>query len=107
MALYVQPVVLPAASGLVYSGAGRVMGWTFRETGGVAAAHLRLWDSSSASGKLITPVSLSADQSTRDWLGPHGLALYQGVFFQLLDGAVEGSVWITTEPDEADTVSYT
>lgn len=90
----VEAINVPAGSGILVAGTVRVFGWSFHETTKANPAHLRLWDGGAASGTLVNPVALSADQSTRDWLGPHGLQFSVGLFYEAVDGAVEGSVWV-------------
>jgi hypothetical protein len=98
----INPTNLPAASALLYSGAGKVVGWAFRETTGTTTAVIRLWDGTANTGRLIAPIALGAGQSTRDSTPIGGILTLQGVYFELVSGTVEGSVWIAdTDYDPA------
>lgn len=90
-------ITLPGATGQVDNAGGHVVGYAFRETTGAAAAHFRLWDGSANSGGLLLPISLSADQSTRDFLSAPWIAYETGLFYELIGGTVEGVVYVVSK----------
>lgn len=90
-------IEIPAASRLLIRGRCLLKGWAVRETAGVTNARLALRDGTTASGRRIVPISLLANESTRDWLSEEGIAFEQGVFFELVAGTIEGSVWVIPE----------
>lgn len=75
----------------------RILFWSFRETTTAAVARLRLHDGSDANADLIVPISLSADQSTRDWLGPQGIPCRAGVYLEMITGTVEGCIVVAVK----------
>ena len=89
--MQVDTVNLPAASGILYNSDGCVVLHSTRETAGAAAIY-RLWDSDGNSGQLLLTVSLSANESTRDFFPRHYLAFHTGLYFELVSGALEGDV---------------
>lgn len=91
-----------AASADLIQRVDRILFWSFRETTTTAVARLRLRDGSDANGDTIVPISLSADQSTRDWLGPQGIPCKAGVYLEMITGTVEGSIVVAVrkEPEE-------
>lgn len=85
---------LPAASGMLLNEGGCLVVHSTRETTGSAAAVYRLWDSNNNSGKMLLTVSLSSGQSTRDDFMAHHLTIRTGLYYELVSGALEGSVAI-------------
>lgn len=92
-------IVLPAESGLLINTGGCLVMHATQETSGSAAAHYQLLDGIDANGSLLVPVSLSADQSTRDMFPSHIIQFEVGLFYNLVDGAVEGAVSVRTMHD--------
>ncbi len=88
----VVPLAAPAASGQVVNIAGRITWFSLRESGGANPAVVRLYDGSGTSGKLMASISLQAAESTREWVGNHGLPFNGGLYLQVVSGAVEGSI---------------
>lgn len=80
------------AAGSLAGGAGFYAGFSLRETAG-AAAVVRLWDNTSAAGKLIATIALPAS-SSKDFSVPAGVAFATGLFAEIVSGTVEGSVYI-------------
>ena len=85
-----QPLSLPAASGQVEGRPGRLMGFAVRESSGAAGATFRLYSGGDANGQPVAPVSLSPNESTREWWGPNGVRCDAGLYFQLVGGSLEG-----------------
>lgn len=90
-------VPLPSASGLLVNGSGCLLMHATRETTGTTPATYRLFDGSGTGGELLLPVSLTAGQSTRDFVRRCVLPFRQGLFFQIVSGAVEGSVSVLVD----------
>lgn len=88
------PIALPGASGaIVVSSSGPVtfFGFTCRETA-AGSAVFRLRDGT-VTGTILEVVSLASGESSGDWYGPQGLVVSSGsIYYQLVSGAVEGSV---------------
>lgn len=85
-----------AATGSQRLAQGRLllMGWHFLETSGSAAATLELYDGMDTTSQLVLVVSLSASQSTRDWLAGDGILCGEGVYLNVISGTVRGGVWV-------------
>lgn len=74
---------------------GRVilMGWSIRETSGLAVASVIVRNGTDASGMESASINLNASDSVRDWFGPRGILLDNG-YFPVVAGAVAGAVWL-------------
>lgn len=79
---------------------GRLYGWSFEETTGAAVAQLELIDGSSDSGDRIVPITLLANESTRDWLGRPGIQITRGVYLKVVAGSVRATIWYLGLSDE-------
>lgn len=95
---------LTGASQLLVNGAGLWVGHAIEETTGLAAARCVIGDGSLAAvSNLLAPVTLAANESRLDMLGPFGVAFYRGVVVQATVGTVSGAVWvIELDRDELD-----
>lgn len=81
-----------SVDGVVYANSAVYRGFTLRETAG-AAAIVRIFDNpSEASGTLLDTIGLSANESAREWYGGDGIRAEKGIWFEVVAGAVEGSV---------------
>lgn len=96
------PFTATAASGELVQYADRILFWAFLETTGTARATIRLRDGGDANAAVIVPISLSAGESTRDWLGPQGIPCRAGVYLEVVSGSVEGSVVVAVRRDSDD-----
>jgi hypothetical protein len=68
-------------------------GFSIRETSGSAAATVRVYDhASSASGTLIDTIQLAAGESAREWYDGGGIWVENGIYVDVVSGAVEGSL---------------
>lgn len=80
----------------------RIMFWSFLETTGTTRATVRLRDGADANAAVIVPISLSAGESTRDWLGPQGIPCKAGVYLEVVSGSVEGNIVVAIrKPEDA------
>ena len=77
-------------------GSGCVTWHSTYETSGSAAASYSLTDGPSGNGQVLAYVTLSSSESTRDYIGLHCLPFLEGIYYDLVSGAVGGSVtaWV-------------
>lgn len=88
----VDPVPMPSASGQIKPTPGTYHGFTVRNTSASAVATIRIWDNlNAASGTLLDTVQLQASESAREWY-ERGERSMIGVYFEIVAGAVEGSI---------------
>jgi hypothetical protein len=88
---------LPSATGQVTTLAGCIGYFTFRNTSASNPATLQLWDGTTNAGYLILDISLAANESTSDRIGWHYQRFETGLYYELVTGAVEGSVSVLFE----------
>ena len=88
------PCTLPAASGGLITGSGYIVYWSALETTGNAAAGFQLIDGNDANGQLLIDVSLSAGESTSEYIGKRLLFYTKSLYFDLVSGAVGGAVTV-------------
>lgn len=72
---------------------GRLYGWAFEETTGAATAQFELVDGSSNSGDRIVPITLLANESTRDVFGQPGIRVRRGVWLHMISGSVRATIF--------------
>lgn len=74
----------------------QVIGWAIKETTGSVGATFTLWDGVNTEGTVIVPITLSANESTRDRSGPPGIQCVSGgLYLQVISGSISGVVyWI-------------
>jgi hypothetical protein len=82
---------------LLISGRVLLKGWAVRETTGAAVAAFTIRDGLGATGLMVAPVNLAANESSREWFGEAGLVLEGGVFIDVTAGSIEGAVWVIPE----------
>lgn len=90
-------ITLPAVSGQVLNYGGCLTVHATRETSGSAVATYRFWDGVNNKGQLILPVQLGASESTRDDFREHHITFKNGLYYELVDGAIEGTVSVLVE----------
>lgn len=84
---------LVAGTGAVRPAASVYRGYSLRATGG-AAATVRIWDNpAAAAGPLLDTIALAVDESKQAFYDT-GIDARTGVYVEVVDGAVEGSVRI-------------
>lgn len=92
----VLPVSIPLGqSGVVVNGAALLYGWSLRESTGAAGAQLDIIDGGDATGQLVATITLTAGESTSDYLAGIGILCRRGVYVHAVSGSVAGAVWIT------------
>lgn len=74
-------VAVAAVAGLRY------LGFTAKETA-AAAATATVHHGATNAGPVIDHINLAANETTREWYGPEGIAAPNGIFFELLTGAM-------------------
>lgn len=73
-----------------------LMGWAFKETTGSAQASCDLYSGSNNTGILTAPVTLNANESTREALFPHGLEM-NGAYLAVNSGSVRVVLWVVMQ----------
>lgn len=66
-------------------------GFSLRETSGSATATCRVRETG-ASGKILDTIQLVAAESAREYYAPQGIRCDGDLYFELVSGAVEGSI---------------
>lgn len=90
-----RPVVTGAGgSARVTTSPTRLMGFLLCEATGAAPAKIRLWDGADTSGEPVGAIALAAGANAREFFGPQGIGLTQGLFVEVVTGLVEGTVLI-------------
>jgi hypothetical protein len=72
-----------------------------RELSGSTTASFRLWDGSSNAGALLAPFNLNANESVREWPGPHSLTYEIGLYLEVISGSFEATFQVISA-DEWD-----
>jgi len=86
---------VPVSGDWTASGVSNVLaGYALRETTGAAGATVILRNGTDATGEEIVPVTLAAGESTRDWFGARGPSFDQGVYVDVVTGAIAGAVFL-------------
>jgi hypothetical protein len=55
---------------------------------------VRIYDNTSAAGKLLDTIQLVAGESAREWYGEEGQEFAKGVYVDIVSGTIEGSIRI-------------
>ena len=82
----------PAASGQLTNEGGCIGYFAVEESTGSAPAAFQLWDGTTNDGYELLPITLTSGQSTSDRIGWHYQRFETGLWFELVTGAVDGSV---------------
>lgn len=92
----VTPTSITASTGAdqaVADAAGFYRGFTLRETTGAAPATVVIYDNASAaSGTILEEITLLAGESAREWYGVPGIPTLNGIYVDVVSGAVAGSI---------------
>jgi hypothetical protein len=73
--------------------AGRLYGYSFRETTGAAEALIYIRDGDDATDPIVAVISLGPNESDAKWYGDKGIALTTGLFFDRAGGNTEGALY--------------
>lgn len=86
-----------AADKQLYNQGGMIRRTSFRETTGTTPAVFQLWDGTGVSGILLDPVTLGANESTRDQYKWDEYPIVGGIFAHVISGSVDVVIVITPE----------
>ncbi len=69
----------------------RLIGFACRESAATAAAatFIIVHGATAAGGSSVVPVELTADESTREWFGPEGIAVPNGISIDWIAGTAD------------------
>jgi hypothetical protein len=85
-------LVAPTNTGTAGQQIRRFNGYSVRETAG-AAAVVRIWNNTAASGTLLATIALAANGSASSSAAGRGVAATNGIFVEIVSGTVEGTVF--------------
>jgi hypothetical protein len=77
------------ASGVVLTGAGRLVGWCVSETSGSAAAAVRIYDGAGINTQAVARIAVPANSTNAVGPGSFGIACDRGLYVQIQSGAAE------------------
>lgn len=80
-----------AGSGTVTNGSGEYSGFSFRETGGVGAAVIRVREGG-ATGEILDSIHIPSGSSKSEHYGTQGVSVRDGIYVEIVSGTVEGCV---------------
>lgn len=86
----------------VFVGAGILRGWAFFQSDGAGPAFLTIYDGPEAAGQVIAPISLVADESTRDYPPGNGIMVRTSLTIVTSGEDSTGSLWFTPLTHAAD-----
>jgi hypothetical protein len=95
----VQVGIAGGAQNLASTSAGRLVGWSLRESTGANPAVVRLWDGRDNEGALVACINLGQGASETQWMAPGGVSFQHGLFVEVIEGtglsvSVEGAVYL-------------
>lgn len=90
------PISIPAtAAGATFAtGPVRLMGWALKESTGNAVAAFELYDGADTTGQSLAPVTLTANESIRDWFGATGIICERGLFINVTADSMRGTLFV-------------
>lgn len=80
---------------VVHAGAGVLRGWAIQENSAAAGADFVIYDGPSLANVQIAPISLTSNESTRDYPPGNGIIVRTSLVVGMLDGEIAGSLWFT------------
>ena len=85
-----------AGTAPLVGGSGCITWHSTYETTGAAAAEYKLHDGAASNGQELMYVTLTAGQSTRDYIGLHALPFIDSLYLDIVSGSVGGSItaWV-------------
>lgn len=79
------PAAGAATSGtLLWGGAGRLMGWTLRNSTGTGSLVVNLYDGNDNGGQLVATTTLAATPQPPAWFGPSGLSVTEKLSVEVI-----------------------
>lgn len=88
------PVVAQANSKQLWGKECHLMGWSFVESTGAAAATVWLYDGQDATGSVVAVIPLAAGASSSLSTGLLGIACRGGLYMAVKAGSVTGATWV-------------
>lgn len=71
----------------------RLCGWSVRNLSSTTLATFDVYDGTDSSGTAIFPVSLAANESSREWFYPGGILMANGLYVNVTAQEVKGAVF--------------
>jgi len=68
-------------------------GWALANTSPAASTEIDLYDGTDTSGTVLFPVTLAANESSREWFGDRGVLFRNGLYLNVASGGVKGCVF--------------
>ena len=84
---------LNGASQQMFTTPAILFGFAVANASGSATAELDIYDATGTGGAPLFPITLAANESTREWFGERGLLMHSGIFLNVSSGEVKGSVF--------------
>ena len=84
---------LTASGRLITEGELVLMGWALYEVTNANPATILFYDSESATGNPVFPVTLLKNESSRETWAPRGVWIRRGLYANVTSGQVEGSIF--------------
>lgn len=81
---------------------GTYMGHSVKEPTDAAGASVELYDGTGVSGQLFLPLTLVANESTRDWYPLPGIPIDSGIFLHVINGEVSGCIYLGVADRDRD-----
>jgi hypothetical protein len=90
-----RPVAVSSSKNRPTRSAAALVGFSFRETTGLANALVYLREGENVTGDIIAVISLAPGESVRDWFGPGGINVGdRGLYVDVASGAIDGAVYL-------------
>ena len=86
----------PVAFSTSFFGRTVLYGYALKESTGTASAEVDFYGGNDTKGGLFIPITLQANESVVQWFGPQGLRFREGLYANLVSGAITGSLFIWT-----------
>lgn len=71
-----------------------LMGWSIKNLSAAATAELDIYNSGAAQGEIVFPVTLAANESSREWFGPNGVLFDSGLSINVAAGNIDGTLFV-------------
>lgn len=77
-----------------YQSVNNLFGWNITESTGTASAKIRLWDGTSNAGYYLGTVTLTENESNREWFPDQSPQIRNNaIYVEVVSGKVEGVIW--------------
>lgn len=100
--LVTRPVETPATPQTAQTASGQTVaattgltlqGYSIKETSGTGNAVVAIHHGTGTGDPVVVDITLNANESEREWLGPNGIAMASGIYFELVSGAARFVGW--------------